>query len=457
MNLWRLSLAYLRHQKLTAALNVFLLALGSAIIVVLLLASTQLKDNLVRDAGGVDLVLGAKGSPLQLILSSIYHIDTPTGNIDLAEARRWSRHRLVDHAIPVALGDSVQGFRIVGTSDDFLPLYDAEIEDGHGWHAPMQAVLGAQVAAATGLSVGDTFAGVHGFAASGHTHEDSRYRVVGVLAPTRSVIDRLALTDVRSVWALHGGLGHDHDHAQEDTHAADEHEHEHEHEHDEAHTHGHAEQPSAPYHDNHDDHDTQAAAEQAPLPSILDPDFPATGRQITALLLISDSPLAGLTLPRLINRVSSLQAAAPVAEITRLLGLVGFGLDTLAAFAGLMIVAAALSVFVALYNALRARRVDLAMMRSLGASRAQLLRHILLEGQMLALGGVTLGLLIGHLVTEGLGLWLEDAQLFHLTGWAWQPAEWGLLVMAVVVGLLAALLPAIQAYRVDIARTLAGE
>ncbi|MBS61559.1 FtsX-like permease family protein [Salinisphaera sp.] len=452
MNLWRLSLAYLRHQKLTAALNVFLLALGSAIIVVLLLASTQLKDNLVRDAGGIDLVVGAKGSPLQLILSSIYHIDAPTGNIDLAEARRWSRHRLVDRAIPVALGDSVQGFRIVGTSDDFLPLYDAEFAGGRGWHAPMQAVLGAQVAAATGLSVGDNFAGVHGFAASGHTHEDSRYTVVGVLAPTRSVIDRLALTDVRSVWALHGGLGHDHGH--EDEHAADDHGHEHEHEHDEDHTHGHAEQPGAP---DHDHHDTHAAVEQAPLPSVLEPDFPATGRQITALLLISDSPLAALTLPRLINRVSSLQAAAPVAEITRLLGLIGFGLDTLAAFAGLMIAAAALSVFVALYNALRARRVDLAMMRSLGASRVQLLRHILLEGQMLALGGVTLGLLIGHLVTEGLGLWLQDAQLFHLTGWAWQPAEWGLLVMAVVVGLLAALLPAIQAYRVDIARTLAGE
>ncbi|MES1947513.1 ABC transporter permease [Salinisphaera sp. C84B14] len=443
MNLWRLSLAYLRHQKLTAALNVFLLALGSAIIVVLLLASTQLKDNLVRDAGGIDLVVGAKGSPLQLILSGIYHIDTPTGNIDLAEARRWSRHRLVDRAMPVALGDSVQGFRIVGTSDDFPALYDAEIANGRSWHAPMEAVLGARVAAATGLAVGDTFAGVHGFAASGHNHEHARYRVVGVLAPTRSVIDRLALTDVRSVWALHGASGHDAAHE-----AGHDHEHEHEHEHEDDHA-----------GDGHgaSHHNAPTAVDHTPLPSILAPDFPATGRQITALLLISDSPLAGLTLPRLINRVSSLQAAAPVAEITRLLGLIGFGLDTLAAFAGLMIAAAALSVFVALYNALRARRVDLAMMRSLGASRAQLLRHILLEGQMLAMGGVTLGLLIGHLVTEGLGLWLQDAQLFHLTGWAWQPAEWGLLAMAVIVGLLAALLPAIQAYRVDIARTLAGE
>ena len=142
-------------------------------------------------------------------------------------------------------------------------------------------------------------------------------------------------------------------------------------------------------------------------------------------------------------------------EVTRLLQLIGFGLDTLRVFAALVILAAALSVFVALYNALQARRFDLAVMRSLGASRAMLLRHILLEGQMLALAGVALGLVLGHLVIEIIGWRLRDAQLLRLTGLTWQPAEYGLVLLGMGTGLAAALLPAIQAYRTDIAGTLA--
>ena len=115
MSLLGLSLAYIRARALNAALNLALLALGVATIVLLLLFSAQLEDRLTRDARGIDLVIGSKGSPLQLILSSIYHVDFPTENIPLAEAERWAEHPLVAETIPLALGDSLAGFRVVGT------------------------------------------------------------------------------------------------------------------------------------------------------------------------------------------------------------------------------------------------------------------------------------------------------------------------------------------------------
>ena len=143
MSLFGLSLAYIRARALNAALNLVLLALGVGMIVLLLLFSAQLEDRLTRDARGIDLVIGSKGSPLQLILSSIYHVDFPTGNIPLAEAERWAEHPLVAEAIPLALGDSLAGFRIVGTEHAYAEHYGGELAAGRLWEEPFEATLGA--------------------------------------------------------------------------------------------------------------------------------------------------------------------------------------------------------------------------------------------------------------------------------------------------------------------------
>jgi putative ABC transport system permease protein len=167
MSLLGLSLAYIRARAQNAALNLALLALGVGTIVLLLLFSAQLEERLTRDARGFDLVIGGKGSPLQLILSSIYHVDFPTGNIPLAEAEQWTAHPLVAEAIPLALGDSLAGFRIVGTEHGYAEHYSAELAEGRLWKEPFEATLGAVVAAQTGLAVGDSFVGSHGLAPGG--------------------------------------------------------------------------------------------------------------------------------------------------------------------------------------------------------------------------------------------------------------------------------------------------
>ena len=129
MNLPSLSFAYLRARPLATALNLLLLALGIATITLLLLATSQLEERMSRDARGFDLVAGAKGSPMQLVLSAIFHLDAPTGNIPLAAAQALARSPLVKKSIPLALGDSYRSFRIVGTNHDYPAHYGAVLPD----------------------------------------------------------------------------------------------------------------------------------------------------------------------------------------------------------------------------------------------------------------------------------------------------------------------------------------
>jgi len=207
LNLVAISFAYLRARPLATALNLLLLALGIATITLLLLATAQLEERMSRDARGIDLVAGAKGSPMQLVLSAVYHLDAPTGNIPLADAQALSRSPAVKKAIPLALGDSFRGHRIVGTNHDYPAHYGARLAAGRLWRDPMEAVLGAETAAAAGLAVGATFTGAHGLSDGGDMHEQEPFKVVGILAAGGTVLDRLVLTSVESVWEIHEHAG----------------------------------------------------------------------------------------------------------------------------------------------------------------------------------------------------------------------------------------------------------
>ncbi len=398
MNLLTISLAYLRSRLLGTVLVATLLALGVATITLLMLVTSQLEDRMQRDARGIDLVAGAKGSPMQIILSAIYHLDVPTGNIPLAQANEIAKHRMVKKAIPLALGDSYQGFRIVGTNHDYPAHYGAQLAGGMLWHKPMEAVLGAEVAAKSGLAVGATFSGAHGLGGGGAEHGDAPYKIVGVLAPTGSVLDRIVLTGIESVWFVH----------------------------DEAHG---------------------LADNYRPDPS---------EREITALLIEYASPLAAAMLPRYINNNSELQSASPAYETARLFSIVGVGVDVLRGFALVLILGAGLSVFVALYHALEERRYDLAIMRTLGASARKVMALLLCEGLLLAGIGTLFGIALGHVLTAALGVALRQAQQVAVTGWIFLPQELWLAALALAVGILAALVPAWRAYRTDIAATLAA-
>ncbi len=176
--------------------------------------------------------------------------------------------------------------------------------------------------------------------------------------------------------------------------------------------------------------------------------------EYTSLIVKYKTPIAAATLPRYINQETSMQAAAPVFQTARLLVLLGTGIDAFHVFAYVLIIAASLGVFIALYNAMKERAYDLAIMRTMGASRQFLLNQVVLEGVLLALLGALFGLILGHGAAEVLGAFLGQSQGLKLSGFSFSAEELWLVVLAVVIGVVASVLPAIQAYRTDIARTL---
>ncbi|RFA24380.1 hypothetical protein CAI21_21815 [Alkalilimnicola ehrlichii] len=187
----------------------------------------------------------------------------------------------------------------------------------------------------------------------------------------------------------------------------------------------------------HEEHQTASSANTEDL-------------ELTALLVQYRSPVAAVSLPRQINARNALQAAVPAQETSRLFNMLGTGFDALRLFGWILLFAAGLGLFIALYNALRQRRQDLALMRALGAPRRTLFLHVLLEGLLLAIVGGALGIALGHLSAEVLGLWMQQAQQLNLTGRVWLWEELVLLGVAALIGAIAALLPAIQAYRQDV-------
>ncbi|MDP3247385.1 MAG: ABC transporter permease, partial [Polaromonas sp.] len=321
----------------------------------------------------------------------------PTGNVPLAAVKQLEQHPQVAQLIPISLGDSYRGFRIVGSSPDYLSHYSAAYAQGSIWSAPMQAVLGAQVAAQTGLKVGDRFAGSHGLAGGGESHSQTPYVVSGVLAPGGSVLDRLVLTALDSVWQVH-----------EDDSALD-----------------------------------------AEGRKLLEEE-----REVTLALIRYRTPLAAVTFPRFVNTTTEMQAAAPALEITRLLKLIGVGTDVLRALAGVLLLTAGLSVFIALWSAVRERRADLALLRMLGAPPLKVAALLLCEALWLALLATLIGVLAGQELMAALGWFLQLDKSVLISGLAWPAELWSVPALAVVVALLSALLPAYEAYRANVSELL---
>jgi putative ABC transport system permease protein len=392
---WR----YLWARPLGAALNVLLLALGLAAITFLLLVGYQLEKAFDRDLAGIDVVVGAKGSPMQLILSGVLHVDVPTGNVPLKEIRELEKHPQVAQIIPISLGDNFRAYRIVGTSINYIHHYNAQLAQGQLWTKPMQVVLGSTVAHKLGLQLGQTFVGSHGLGAGGHLHGDSPYTVVGILQPSGSVLDRLILTDTASVWKVH-----------EDYTALDD--------------------------------DDRAVMEDE--------------REITLALVMYKTPMAALTFPRYVNSSTDMQAAAPAVEITRLLHMLGLGTDVLRAFAAVLLLTAGLSVFIALWSAVRERRADLALLRMLGAPPRRVAALLLCEALWLGLLAGALGLLLGQGCTAALGWFLQLDSSLLVGGWVWPVDLLVVPLLALAVSLGAALLPALGAYRVSVWELLQG-
>lgn len=449
-------------------LSLVLFAIGISIISLILMTDKQMRSDVEKNLAGVDLVIGAKGSPVQLILSSVLHADYPTGNINLQEAEVIARNPLVKQYIPIALGDNFRGFRIVGTTRDYADLYNAELSEGSWFTDVPEVVAGARVADLTGLQIGDEFSGVHGFQDAGHAHDDFLYKVTGIMKLTGTVLDNLILTPVESVWAVHN----DHDHEHEPDHDP-EHEHDHDDHHLDDHHHNEKENHSHDVHSENHEHDHfhenneleeiririeagedisreemevfMAAQQQTDL------DVP-DDREITAMLLVYRSPAANIQLPRLINESTNMQAASPAIELNRLFSLLAFGFDALRIIAWAIIIISGINIFMLLWNVLKRGLSEIALMRVMGAGKIKVFSLLILQGLLLAFAGWVSGIILAR------AIWMFLPSFHFMTDIAFAPLqtrELLLLAYALLTGLLASFIPAWIAYKTDVHHTLA--
>lgn len=431
MSTIKLAIKNLFNKPLNLLLSLILFALGVGLINFLLLFNAQLKEKFEANLADIDLVIGAKGSPLQLILCNMYHIDNPTGNINIKDVKPFlnPKHPLIKLAVPLSLGDNHRSFRIVGTNHDMLKLYNGEIGEGKLWEKELEVTIGRAVADKTGLQIGNSFMSSHGFDEDPDlAHDHAKFKVVGILKPTGTVIDQLILTNTSSIWAMH-------QHAEEGQAEG-------EHDHAEEHNHEHADTSHNHTNHVHDNSNVDLLQHQ--------------DQQITSLLVQykSTSNYMALNLPRTINENTNMQAAAPAYEINKLYDMVGTGTDTIKYIALLIAFVSMISIFISLYRSMKERKYELALMRVMGGGRSKLFLLILFEGITIALLGWIIGMLLSHGGMAILANYLSADFRYNFSASTIINEEWIVFGASIVLGIVAALIPAIVAAKTDIHQIL---
>ncbi len=433
MSLWHIAWSYLWNRKLPTCLTILSVALAVGLISAVLTLREETRKRFEEEGQAFDIVVGAKGSPLQLVLSTVYFMDVPTGNILYSVYERLRSHEDVAAAFPICLGDTYHGCRIVGTERG---LFDYEyvnpvtgetskpfrLKEGRFFEAPMEAVIGSTVARQNKLELGDTFVGAHGFMnlpkEVAHVHEDFPYTVVGILEASGSPNDRAIFCDMESVYEIHKGHHKEHEQKQEEYQGP---------------------LRRGAMHEHVEEHDGDEEEQE-----------------VTAVLVALDSPALQFQFQEYVNADYNAMAARPINQIAKLYSRVLATAKTVLLSIGyLVVVISALSILIGLYLSILQRKRDLAIMRALGASSTEILGSVLIEAFWVTLLGVIAGWLLGGIVSGGIGLYLGEYYGMYVSPFTLTIEHVLALGTVAFVGLLAGIIPAWQAYQTDIAGDLA--
>lgn len=500
MSLWKIALRSIWQRGLASSLTALSMALGVAMVVAVLVILGVVDDSFRKNAGGYDILVGPnQGSGLDLVLNTVYHLGTPKANLPYSYYKEFIRSSdyggryasSVAVAIPYCLGDSYEGYRVVATTPEMFDVPYAqgqsyEFASGRNFKSDsyFEGVVGSLVSSHTGLKVGDEFEPTHGVSDSEIGHKHDAFKVVGVLAPTGTPNDRALFINMEGFYLLEGHAleeaaspqpstaEHAHDDHDHEAHSHDAHDHEaadHDHEgHDHAdetpapvdtagdasqaataatpHEHEHEHAADAHDHD-HADHDH--ANHHEPLPE--------SQREVTAILVRTANPLASLGMMKSINRDTVAQAVQPVREIYNLSERIIGNLRVLLLFlAVLIVVVAGIGIMVSIYNSMSERRREIALMRSLGAGRSTVLWVVLLESVLLSLGGGILGVVLGHALIGCISPLIVAQTGVEIGFLRFVPYELTLIPGLVVLAALVGFLPAMSAYRTDVAKALSA-
>ncbi|MUU77111.1 ABC transporter permease [Winogradskyella endarachnes] len=372
MIIWRISIKNLFHKPLYTILSIISLTISIGLLICIEQIDNSIKQQFNNNLGHADIVIGAKGSPLQLVLASVLHIDNPTGNISYAEAKKIAKNRLIKTAIPLSYGDNYKGYRIVGTTNAFSKFYKTKIAKGIDFKNPMEVVLGYKVAKQTGLKIGDKFLSSHGLNSDIEDTHNTPLIVVGIYEESHQVIDRLIITPLETVWDVHNHSNHT-EHTEHAEHA----------EHKETtKTNDHLHQ------DIDEDHHTETHQHAHTNEE---------NKEITSMLIKFRNAMGLITIPRQINENTTMQAAIPKYEIERLFNFTGIGVKAISWVAYIILFISSLMIFINLYKMVKERAFDLAMLRTFGASNFQLIKIVALEGFITSIISIVFGVLLSQI------------------------------------------------------------
>jgi putative ABC transport system permease protein len=429
--------ASLWNRRFSVGLTIFTVAISVALLLTVERVRVETRQSFASTISGTDLIVGARTGPVQLLLYSVFRIGDATSNIRYRSFEELAALPQVAWAVPIALGDSHRGFRVLGTTPAYFEHFRygnkraLVLDQGVAFADLHEAVLGAEVADRLGYRVGDAIVIAHG---TGNrdimTHDDQPFRVVGILARSGTPVDRTLHVSLQSLEAIHADWQHGVRIPQRRSPAAEAsaHEHEHEHEHEDAHGDG--------------GRDVHAAPAKAALP-----------QTVTAIFVGLKNRAAAFTLQRQINSYTGepLLAIMPAMTLAQLWSLVGVAESALMLVAVAVVVAGLLGMTTALVTTLNERRREMAILRALGARPWQVAALLLIESGSIALAGCLLGTLVVMALLALLAPWLSAQFGLLLHPLAFTLRELVLLLAILAGGLVAGLLPALLAWRRSLA------
>ena len=449
MNLWSIAVKSVKQRALASALTSLSVALGVMLMVVVLVANGMAERMFVQTATGYDLILGPKGSQLELVLTSIYRIGVAGEPLPYRFYRELTSEtgNRIDRAIPITMGDVTRqgAFPIVGTTPDYFVLPYMHEADGtprkfqfrtrslDGKHTgeglirnPFDATIGAVVARQNGWDVGSKLKLVHG-GSDGHVH-DEEFTVSGVLAATGTPNDRTVFVHLDGFYMISG-----HEKPLSEAIAR------------EREFFGNVSEESLRA------LEAEKSGGHGPVPE--------AQKEVTAILLniqgeIGEKVLAESRLMNRLNEGVQAQAVKPIVQIDRMMQtLIGPIRTLLIGLTSLIIAVSGIGIFVSIYNSMADRKKEIAIMRALGARRQTVLTVILAESTLLCVVGGLAGFVLAHLLilvaspmVAGYGLVIDP--------WTFAWGELVLLPVLIALASLVGFVPGMTAYRTDVARTL---
>ena len=423
-------------KKLKNFLTIFAIMISVMLIICIQNISSQLSTNVIDNISIYDLIVGKNGSSTGLVMNTVFYYGVPEGNIDISYLEKLQSNKYVQKAIPIGMGDSFHGYKIIGTTPDFFKPVVFEsgekevysLKEGHFIENEEDVVLGSTVALKTGLKVGDKFKSQHGLSESAEIgeeeehHHDLEYTVVGILKPTNTPNDTVLFTTIESLWHVHGLADHDHEHESGEEHDEEEHEHE------ETITNSHAMTSTKEENDS---------------------------TELLTAILVRSRGLSELNmLYQELKRDNNIQAIMPTQTLRELLNTLNIGEIVITLIAAVSVVLSVIMLFITMLTSSIETRRDVSILRALGASRKTVFLINVLEMLIIATIGILLGFVLSHILIAIGGNYVVTRYGLNISGLIFQKGEFLIMLITILLSLVAGIIPAMMVYKTDATKYL---